>query len=257
MRPRIMLILYLLLGSAFSGIFADLSEYPVFSLQQEEIRKAMLDYSLNGTYSNEKALWSFTFLPDKTVRIDTGISGHIYPYFIYEDYLVIRNDTSFFEFRLSGQDTLIGISLYVDQEIYQHQPASFTALPAWTESEELSLLQITLCYQANKYLMDSKDYRALEILEQGVSLGSGDCAYFLGMYYFQYGFSVKKNHERALSYFKKAGELGLPVAWFRLGEISEKAGDLTQAKVYYKKACDGGYEGGCISLMFLEDDQQE
>lgn len=62
------------------------------------------------------------------------------------------------------------------------------------------------------------------------------------------GLGGPANADLAESLYKKSCEDGVMKSCASLGSIYETKGDLTQAKTYYQKACDGGSADGCKFL---------
>lgn len=92
----------------------------------------------------------------------------------------------------------------------------------------------------NKYPADH--LKAFSWWEKAAALNSGLANYHLGFHYTR---ARSREPEKAAKYFRKAGELGVPAAWYRLGhqydsgELREGR-DSKKAREYWEKAASAG-----------------
>ncbi len=223
-----------------------------------EVEDAIRRQALSGSYTNPSSLYSsFTFLDHSRVVTDTGLTLTTNRYFILRNQLLIRNDKGFFEFRIEDHDHLRGISLAVEDELFTHTPGDAAPkYPVFTPGESRDLLGLLHTYAGLGWLEQGQTSRAVQTWQAGSELGSADCVYYLGMYTLKQAGWDRSLKSKALAYLKKAGEMGLGLAWYQLGDIADRDGLQDQALKYYRLACDLGYSAGCLEAMLLTPDEE-
>ena len=80
------------------------------------------------------------------------------------------------------------------------------------------------------------------LLLLGAFLGYAPCVYVLG-YCFEGGRTVPKSFSTAVNLYRRAGKLGFPLAWEKLGDLYAREGarfDPERAKKYYLLAYRAG-----------------
>lgn len=75
-------------------------------------------------------------------------------------------------------------------------------------------------YSAGKILFSQRSPEAVEILEQGIQMDNGNCAYLLGDMYSK-GIIVEKDCKKAFDLYKQSSELGSPGGQYGLGTYYE------------------------------------
>jgi TPR repeat protein len=72
---------------------------------------------------------------------------------------------------------------------------------------------------------------------------------------YRIGFSIQRDHKKALDLYKRSAEQGYASSQFRLGELYEKGEvierDLRKAVKLYRKAAEQGHIGGQYALAYL------
>lgn len=98
---------------------------------------------------------------------------------------------------------------------------------------------------------------ALKWFREGDSYGDSRCTLNLAIAYYS-GVGVRQNEEAALSYFRKAANHGNAIAQYNLGMILREKKSLfglvsnSEAKEWFGKSCDNGYEQGCEAYRLFD-----
>lgn len=106
--------------------------------------------------------------------------------------------------------------------------------------------------QAEKAYIEQKYTEAFKWYEHFANLGDGQSSYNVA-YMLQHGQGTKKNHKKALKYYKKASKLNFSLAdmalanIYLIGQFGIKI-DLQQAKYHLEKAFNQGIESAGVEL---------
>ncbi|WP_211436442.1 tetratricopeptide repeat protein [Campylobacter mucosalis] len=91
---------------------------------------------------------------------------------------------------------------------------------------------------------NDKDPSSLDIFEKLAKTGDTNSQNMAGVIYYE-GELVPENLDKAKEFFLKAIKYEHPLAAYNLANVYDYEGDDKNAKFYYKKACEWGYEESC------------
>ena len=112
------------------------------------------------------------------------------------------------------------------------------------------------CHYAPRFGHSNNPVKALENFRRALSADpkNGDAALGIGTVYW-YADKPIRHRTKALNYFVKASESGLPIAYYMVGHAYDIGEGVRKnqklAKEWYGKACDKGFDDGCTEYAKL------
>jgi hypothetical protein len=107
-------------------------------------------------------------------------------------------------------------------------------------------------YDQGKSAYDHKQYgQARTLFAQACDGGDMRACDYLG-YLFAQGLGGARDSEKARTIYQRACEQGNLASCASLGSLYQDAGNNSEARKYFKKACDGGVAEGCTLLRGVQ-----
>jgi hypothetical protein len=172
-------------------------------------------------------------------------------YFVLDDVLYIKHDKGYFNLTIESPMVLKGKDLFSKGKTYRREKApEKECLPYVLSPPERLEVEHEVCYvTANNMRLDGKIKEAanqfLECCDKG---GMESCNVYGVLKQAFFG-----DRRVALEYYRKACDGGYGGGCSNLATHEKKSGNIEKAKALLKEACDKGFKRSCMDLILFED----